>query len=152
MVMNSSPADVAAAAVRKAEQRRLKRDAANRRERVRAGREDPGQFLGLAVVIIDGAVFEWSTTVKNELGPLRGAQAGIAGPIKTGGAGKAIAATVAFGVPGAVGALARRGTKPFAYVLFPDGKLFQADITDKSLAGRAQADVLRFNALAEGVQ
>jgi hypothetical protein len=54
-----------------------------------------------------------------------------------------------FGTLGAVGALGRRGTKPFAYVLFPDGTLHQEELTDKRIATRAQADVLRFNAAAE---
>lgn len=61
----------------------------------------------------------------------------------------AAALTVTFGATGAVAALARRGTKPFVYVVFPDGTLYQTPLADKKFAARAQADVLRFNALAE---
>ncbi|MGD0684404.1 MAG: hypothetical protein ABSA03_04730 [Streptosporangiaceae bacterium] len=54
--------------------------------------------LGLGVVIRDGDVLAWSRTVVQVLGPLAGAQAGIAGPVRTRGAGTAVAATLAFGV------------------------------------------------------
>jgi hypothetical protein len=47
-----------------------------------------------------------------------------------------------------VGALGARGSKPFAYVVFHDGTLHQNDLKDKRVAARAQADALRFNALA----
>jgi hypothetical protein len=90
------------------------------------------------------------TAIVQVLGPLTGAQAGIAGSIKTSGAGAAIASTAAFGALGAVGALGARGSKPFAYVVFPDGTLHQNELTDKKVAARAQADVLRFNAIAVG--
>jgi len=73
---------------------------------------------------------------------------GIAGPVRTRGAGTAVAATLAFGVVGAAAALGARGSKPFAYVVFPDGTLYQSELTDKRVAARAQADVLRFNVLA----
>jgi len=113
------------------------------------GRDRPdNEFLGLGVVIKGDEVLVWSTTLKHVLGRLSGAQAGIAGAIKTRGAGTAVAATVAFGALGAVGALGARGSKPFAYVVFPDGTLHQNEIGDKRVATRAQADVLRFNALA----
>jgi hypothetical protein len=116
---------------------------------IRDGRERPdNEFLGLGVVIKDGQVLVWSTTVVRILGPLAGAQAGIAGAIKTQGAGTAVAATAVFGTLGAVGALTARGSKPFAYVVFPDGTLHQNELDDKRVAARAQADVLRFNALA----
>lgn len=101
------------------------------------------------MVVRDGRVLEWSTAVVRELGPLAGAQAGIAGPLKTRGAVSATALTLTFGATGAVAALARRGTRPFGYVVFPDGTLHQTLLGDKKIAERVQADLLRFNALAE---
>jgi hypothetical protein len=137
-------------AARKKEEQREKYDLALRVNHIRQGIERPAdEFLGLGVIARDGKVRLWSTTVVRKLGPLAGAQAGIAGPLKTSGAVSAAALTVTFGATGAVAALARRGTKPFAYVVFPDGTLYQTPLGDKKLAARAQADVLRFNALAE---
>jgi hypothetical protein len=141
-----------AAARRQQEQQeqREKHDLALRAGYIRQGIErPPEEFLALGVVVGNGRVREWSTTVVRVLGPLAGAQAGIAGPMKTSGAVSAAALTVTFGAAGAVAALARRGTKPFAYVVFPDGTLYQTPLADKKFAARAQADVLRFNALAE---
>lgn len=136
-------------AARKEQEQRARHDAKLRAEMIRDGRDRPdNEFLGLGVVIHDDQVLIWSTTVKHVLGPLSGAQAGIAGSIKTRGGGTAVAATAAFGVLGAVGALGARGSKPFAYVVFPDGTLHQNEISDKRVAARAQADVLRFNAVA----
>lgn len=136
-------------AARREEKQRVRHDARLRADMIRDGRKRPdNEFLGLGVVIHGDYVLVWSTTVKHVLGPLSGAQAGIAGPIKTRGAGTALAATAAFGGLGAIGALAARGSKPFAYVVFPDGTLHQNEIIDKRVAARAQADVLRFNALA----
>ena len=144
------PAKLAADAARKQQKQREKRDLELRAGYIRQGRERPAdEFLGLGVVVRDGQVLEWSTTELRVLGPLAGAQAGITGPLKTGGAGSAVALTLTFGATGAVAALARRGTKPFAYVVFPDGTLHQALLDDKKIAARTQADVLRFNALAE---
>jgi hypothetical protein len=105
-------------------------------------------MLGLAVRIQDGQVLLSGTSDRHVLGPLHGAQAGIAGPVKVQGAGTAVAATAAFGVLGAVGALGASGGKPFAYVAFPDGSLHQVELRDKRVATRAQADVVRFNMLA----
>jgi hypothetical protein len=69
---------------------------------IRDGRQRPdNEFLGLGVVIQDRQVLVWSTTIVQVLGPLADAQAGIAGPVKTRGAGAAVAATVAFGALGA---------------------------------------------------
>jgi len=111
------------------------------------------QLLGLGVVLRDGErgkeVWTWADRAPSRrLGPLAGAQAGIGGPVKTTGAGTAIAATAAFGVIGAVGALGARGSRPFAYVVFPDGTLNQSELMDKQVIARVQADVLRFNMLA----
>jgi len=143
-------AQLAAAAARKQKEQRKKHDLALRASYIHQGKERPAdEFLGLGVVVRDGKVFTWSTTVVCVLGPLAGAQAGIAGPLKTRGAVSAAALTVALGATGAVAALARRGTKPFAYVVFPDGTLHQTLLGDKKVASRAQEDVLRFNALAE---
>jgi hypothetical protein len=137
-------------AARKKQEQREKDDLALRVSYIRQGIERPAdEFLGLGVVAQHGKVRLWSTTVVHRLGPLAGAQAGIAGPLKTSGAVSAAALTATFGATGAVAALARRGTKPFAYVVFPDGTLDQTPLGDKKLAARAQADVLRFNALAE---
>ena len=134
---------------RKERERQRRQDMQDRAEMIRDERErPPEEFLGLGVVVRDGKVLVWSRKVIRVLGPLVGAQAGIAGSIRTGGAGGAVAATAAFGTLGAVGALSRRGTKPFAYVVFPDGTLHQEELTDKRIAARAQADVLRFNVLA----
>jgi hypothetical protein len=134
---------------RAAREEQERRDAQERTLMIHAGLDrNPDEFLGLCVIVQKGEVLAWSTKVVRVLGPLAGAQAGIAGPVKTTGAGTAVAATAAFGVIGAVGALAVRGTKPFAYVVFPDGTLHQNQLTDKKVAARAQADVLRFNALA----
>jgi hypothetical protein len=119
---------------------------------IRSGRAYPDNELpGLGVIIRADGVHPWSTSDAvgaRVLGPLAGAQAGIAGAVKTTGAGTAAAAGAAFGTVGAVVALAARGSKPFAYVVFPDGTLYQAALPDKYVAGCAQADVLRFNALA----
>lgn len=140
-----SPAEVEA----ERRERTARKDAQTRADMIREGRERPdNEFLGLGVVIRDDEVLVWSTTIVHVLGALAGAQAGIAGPIKTRGAGTAVAATAAFGVLGAVGAIGARGSKPFAYVVFPDGILHQNELSDKRVAARAQADVLRFNALA----
>jgi hypothetical protein len=136
-------------AARKEREQQWRQDVQDRAEMIRDGRErPPEEFLGLGVVVRDGKVLVWSRKVIHVLGPLASAQAGIAGSIKTGGAGGAVAATALFGTLGAVGSLGRRGTKPFAYVVFPDGTLHQEQLTDKRIAARAQADVLRFNALA----
>jgi hypothetical protein len=140
-----SPAEVEA----ERRERTARKDAQKRADMIREGRERPdNEFLGLGVVIRDDEVLVWSTTIVHVLGALAGAQAGIVGPIKTRGAGTAVAATAAFGVLGAVGAIGARGSKPFAYVVFPDGTLHQNELSDKRVAARAQADVLRFNALA----
>ena len=134
---------------RKEQEWREQQDARARADILRSGRELPdNEFLGLGVVIRDGDVLAWSRTVVQVLGPLAGAQAGIAGPVRTRGAGTAVAATLAFGVVGGAAALGARGSKPFAYVVFPDGTLYQSELTDKRVAARAQADVLRFNVLA----
>jgi hypothetical protein len=115
-------AKLAADAARKQQKQRGKHDLELRAGYIRQGRERPAdEFLGLGVVVRDGQVLQWSTTVLRVLGPLAGAQAGITGPLKTRGAGSAVALTLTFGATGAVAALARRGTKPFAYVVFPDG-------------------------------
>jgi hypothetical protein len=144
------PAQLAAAAARKQQEQREKHDLALRASYIRRGTERPaGEFLGLGVVVRGEKVLEWSTTVVRELGPLAGAQAGIAGPLKTRGAASAAALTLTFGATGAVAALARRGTRPFAYVVFPDGTLYQTLLGDNKIAERVQADVLQFNALAE---
>jgi hypothetical protein len=127
-------------------------DDALRVQVVRDGRQLPDNELpGLGVIVRADGVHPWSASDEvgsRVLGPLAGAQAGIAGAVKTAGAGTAAAAGVAFGPAGALVALAARGSKPFAYVIFPDGTLHQASLPDKHVAGRAQADVLRFNALA----
>jgi hypothetical protein len=137
-------------AARKKQEQCEKDDLALRVSYIRQGIERPAdEFLGLGVVAQHGKVRLWSTTVVHILGLLAGAQAGIAGPLKTSGAVSAAALTAAFGATGAVAAIARRGTKPFAYVVFPDGTLYQTPLGDKKLAARVQADVLRFNALAE---
>lgn len=131
------------------EARQLREDARERAKIIRDGRErPPEEFLGLGVVVRDGKVLVWSRKILRVLGPLAGAQAGVAGSIKTGGAGGAAAAAGLFGPVGAVAALGRRGTRPFAYVVFADGTLHQEDLKDKHVAGRALADVLRFNVLA----
>jgi hypothetical protein len=147
------PEQIAAAkerAARKEEERRVRHDIELRTQMIHDARKrSPEEFLGLGLVVQDGQVLEWSTAVVNVLGPLAGAQAGIVDSLKTKGATSAAVATVLFGVPGAVAALARRGTKPFAYVVFPDGTLYQNELTDKRVAARAQADALRFNALAK---
>lgn len=136
-------------AARKEQERRERRDAQKRAEMIPEGRQRPDdEFLGLGVVVRDSEVLVWSTTIVQVLGPLAGAQAGIAGSIKTRGAGTAIASTVAFGALGTIGALSARGSKPFSYVVFPDGTLHQNELTYKRVAARAQADLLRFNALA----
>lgn len=150
---NRDPAEVEAErrerATHKEQEQRERRDAKLRAGMIRDGRDRPNnEFLGLGIVIHGEEVLVWSTTIKHVLGPLRGAQAGIAGSIKTRGAGTAVASTAAFGALGAVGALGARGSKPFAYVVFPDGTLHQNELSDKRVAARAQADVLRFNALA----
>jgi hypothetical protein len=150
-----NPAEAEAArrerAARKEREQQRRQDMQDRAEMIRDGRErPPEEFLGLGVFVRDGKVKVqvWSRKVIQVLGPLAGAQAGIAGSIKTGGAGGAVAATALFGTLGAVGSLSRRGTKPFAYVVFPDGTLHQEQLTDKRVAARAQADVLRFNVSA----
>jgi hypothetical protein len=148
-------AQLAAAAARKEKEQREKHDLALalRASYIHQGKERPtDEFLGLGVVVRDGKVLKWSTSVVRVLGPLPGAQAGIAGPLKTRGAVSAAALTVALGATGAVAALARRGTKPFAYVVFPDGTLHQTLLGDKKVAARVQEDVLRINALAETAQ
>lgn len=73
----------------------------------------------------------------------------LAGALPDRVAVSAAALTVTLGATGAVAALARRGTKPFAYVVFPDGTLHQTPLGDKKVAARVQEDVLRFNTLAE---
>jgi hypothetical protein len=136
-----SPAEV--------EAQQLRQDMRERAKMIRDARgRPPEEFLGLGVVVRDGKVLLWSRQVLRVLGPLAGAQAGIAGSIKTGGAGGAALAAGMFGAVGAVAALGRRGTRPFAYVVFPDGTLHQEDLKDQHVAARALADVLRFNALA----
>lgn len=142
-------ARLAADAARREQERRGKHDLELRASYIRQGKERPaGELLGLGVVVRDRQVLGWSTAVVSVLGPLAGAQAGITGPVKTSGAVSAAALTVTFGAAGAVAALARGGTKPFGYVVFPDGTLHQTPLDDKRIASRVQADVLRFNALA----
>jgi hypothetical protein len=108
------------------------------------------EFLGPAVVLRDGKVREWSTAVVRVLGPLAGAQAGIGGPLKT---GEAVSAALSPWSGNRGGGRPRSPeTKPFAHVAFPEGTLHQTPLGDKEIAAQAQADVLRFNTLAEAAR
>ena len=104
--------------------------------------------LGLGVVIRDGDVLAWSRTVVQVLGPLAGAQAGDRWPGQDPRGGDRGRRDSCVRRRRAAAALGARGSKPFAYVVFPDGTLYQSELTDKRVAARAQADVLRFNVLA----
>jgi hypothetical protein len=105
-----------------------------------------GDLPGLAVMVCDGEVYPWTRQAQHmPFGPLAGAQAGVMSS-KT-GRGAAVAATASFGALGAVGALA--GGSSFAYVVFADGRLIQVPLKGSHEVQRAQADALRFNALAQ---
>src|ERR1700685_866516 len=84
-------------AERKQREQREQQDEQKRADMILSGRERPeNEFLGLGVVVRDGEVLVWSTTIVQVLGPLAGAQAGITDAVKTRGGGAAVAATVAF--------------------------------------------------------
>jgi hypothetical protein len=141
------------------DQRRREKEAL-RHERV-ARRAATTTLSELGVAIRDGNVYknEMAVALGREggtvLGPLAGAHAevtgGRAGHRRGGGARTADAAlaTAVLGPVGLLAAASRKGTRGTAFVVFSDGKLHEKAITDQASLVRAQADAVRFNALAD---
>jgi len=116
----------------------------------------------LGVAIRDGAVFKYTfaaVTGRGEgqrLGELAGAHAevtgGKAGHRREGivRAGDALLATSVLGPVGLLAGASRKGFQGSAFVIFADGTLHEKQVADQTALVRAQADVVRFNALAAG--
>lgn len=115
----------------------------------------------LGVAVRDGQVYKHDMGVAmgreggTVLGPLAGARAdvtgGRAGHRRSAGArtaDTALAVSV-LGPAGLLAAASRKGTRGTAFVVFANGKLHERHITDADTLVRAQADAVRFNALAD---
>jgi hypothetical protein len=149
------------AAAREREQRARER---TQRARERSKRREATTGLQwLGVTIRDGQVYKHSLGMEfgrdasnPPLGPLAGAQAevvgGQAGRRRSRGArtADALLAASVLGPVGLAAGLSRKGTKGTAFVVFADGRLHEHAINDQMALVRAQADAVRFNALAAG--
>jgi Short C-terminal domain len=135
--------------------------AAERRQRLAA--TTGLQWLG--VTVRDGEVYKYSFAMiagreapGPPLGFLAGAHAeivgGRAGHRRSGGARAADAAlaTSVLGPVGLAAGLSRKGTKGTAFVVFANGALHEKALNDDTSIVRAQADAVRFNALAARAQ
>jgi hypothetical protein len=97
---------------------------------------------------------EWGGEGGPSLGELAGAHAevtgGRAGHRRSGGARAAdtVVATSLLGPVGLLAGASRRGTQGTAFVVFANGTLYEKRIADAASLVRAQADAVRFNALA----
>ena len=91
------------------------------------------------------------------LGDLMGAHAevtgGRVGHRRSGAArtADAVAATAVLGPVGLLAGASRKGTRGTAFVIFADGTVHEHRINDESSLVKAQADAVRFNALAAAV-
>lgn len=115
---------------------------------------------GLGVAVRDGHVFRAEVGVMtgqdrgHPLGELAGAHAevtgGRSGHRRSGHARTvdAVAATALLGPVGLLAAFSRRGTRGSAFVVFADGTVYERQVSDEPALRRAQADAVRFNALA----
>jgi Short C-terminal domain len=114
----------------------------------------------LGVAVRDGSVYKNDFAVVTgreegrHLGNLAGAHAevtgGRAGHRRSGGArtADAVAATAVLGPVGLLAGANRKGVRGTAFVVFADGKVHEKKINDQSSLVKAQADAVRFNALA----
>lgn len=127
----------------------------------RAGRVAATTVLrGLGVAVRDGHVFRADVGVMTgrdqgrPLGDLAGAHAevigGRSGHRRSGHARTvdAVAATALLGPAGMLAAISRRGTRGSAFVVFAEGTVHEWQVSDEQALRRAQADAVRFNALA----
>jgi putative oligomerization/nucleic acid binding protein len=117
-------------------------------------------LLGLGVAVRDGQVFKSDfgvVTGRGEgrcLGDLAGAHAevtgGRSGHRRSGHARTAdtLAATAVLGPVGLLAGASRTGTRGTAFIVFNDGGMNEKRINDQSSLVKAQADAVRFNALA----
>ena len=96
---------------------------------------------GLGVRIRDGQVFKDGALTRSRLGPLAGARAEITDPTRHHRIG---AATVTL-MP--IVALSKK-SKAMAFVVFPDGSVYERRLDGNSAVRLAQRDVVKFNALA----
>lgn len=115
---------------------------------------------GLGVAVRDGHVFRAEVGVMTgrdqgrPLGDLAGAHAevtgGRAGHRRSGHARMvdAVAASALLGPAGLLAAVSRRGTRGTAFVVFADGTVHERQASGGPGLRRAQADAVRFNALA----
>jgi hypothetical protein len=145
--------------------------AGQERERAQAARAERAARVaattvlrGLGVAVRDGQVFRAEVGVMTgrdqgrPLGDLAGAHAevtgGRAGRRRSGHARTVdtVAATALLGPAGLLAALSRRGTRGTAFVVFADGTVHEQQVSDEPALRRAQADAVRFNALAAASQ
>lgn len=116
-------------------------------------------LAAFGVAVYDGQVYAHSLAVTTGrdgrlLGQLAGAQAevtgGRAGHRRSGAARTAdtLAATAVLGPFGLLAAASRKGTKGTAFIVFADGSTHERQLQDAQAITRAQADAVRFNALA----
>ena len=140
------------------EQERQQRQAVTRE---RAARRAATTLLPkLGVAVRDGQVYKYdfaAMTGRAEghlLGPLAGAHAevtgGRAGHRRSGGqrTADAVVATTLLGPVGLLAAASRKGVRGTAFVVFADSTLHEMQIADEAALVGAQADAVRFNALA----
>jgi hypothetical protein len=145
------------AAEREAQRRERAERATERRQRQAA--TTGLQWLG--VTVRDGLVYKHSLMMDlggqistSPLGLLAGAHAEVVGGRaghRRGGGARAADAAIATSLLGPVGltaGLSRKGTKGTAFVVFANGGLHERAINDETSLVRAQADAVRFNALA----
>jgi hypothetical protein len=100
---------------------------------------------GLGVRVRDGGVYV-NEAFGKRLGDLAGAHAEITDGTRPHRVGTAIVAGAVW-LPAALVGLSR-GFKASAFVVFADGTVRETKLGNKAAAGKAQGDVVRFNALA----
>jgi hypothetical protein len=141
-----------------AERERGRKQALRKKRSARITATTALRWLGVAVR--DGQFYKRDfalATGREEgrlLGELAGAHAevtgGRAGRRRSGGArtADAAAATAVLGPVGLLAGTSRKGIQGTAFVVFADGTLHEKRITDDTSLVRAQADAVRFNAMA----
>lgn len=138
---------------RAAARERLSGELRNRRERLEA----TTTLAGLGVMVHEGNVYRQSLGGVSKapiLGPLAGARAevtgGHAGHRRSDGrrTADAVVATAVLGPVGLLAAASRKISKGTAFVIFANGSLHERELPNAQAIVKAQADVVRFNALA----
>jgi hypothetical protein len=146
------------------ERKRLADQERERKQALRAARSArltaTTRLRWLDVAVRDGQVYKLDFAVAagraegHLLGELAGAHAEVTGGRaghRRSGVVRTADAAVAASIVGPVGLLAgtsRKGTRGTAFVVFADGSLYEKKLADDASLVRAQADAVRFNALA----